>query len=87
MSIHEYLDEGIVVGFEFHGAPKLHDAWGWYKYWGIRYVESGEPITNMAGVEMEKQGNEYVESVQGLYEHRTEKIMGNWYYYHTQWCN
>lgn len=30
---------------------------------------------------------EYVESVQGMYEHRTERIVGNWYYFQQQWCS
>lgn len=84
--IDEDEDQGIVVTIYFKGAPALHDFWG-SRYWGITYAEDGEPVPSMSDVEMEKQGNEYVESVQGMYEHRTERIVGNWYYFQQQWCS
>lgn len=52
---------------------------------GIVYVADGEPVSNMEGTELEKQGDEYVDSIQGMYEYRTEKVVGNWYYYQCRW--
>lgn len=77
---------GKSVYFEFDNAPLLNESWGSSNYWGVYYNEKGEAEPWMSNVEVKKIGDEYIEEVQGLYEYRTENIVGNWYYYHCQWC-
>lgn len=87
IGISERKDRGIDVSFHFRGASAelFDDPWAASRYWGIRYIEDGEPVSEMEGTEMEKQGDEYVDSKQGMYEYRTERVVGNWYYYQCRW--